>query len=178
MRWTCQIDVNDQSGRVARPMVYSSTRTRTSLLSQATKEYADRNTALSPPTKGRGMHHTMSLTLVAALAAALQSYAATAQQNRCQQMCRAIYSFKSCDKPLDGAKVFSARVIGLWTECSDNIVRLRVEDAKANTLPDKIEIDLGACQFFSGKVGDVTQIALAGPHSSDARRYHLACSPW
>src|SRR5882672_3117712 len=88
--------------------------------------------------------------LVVALAAVLQPYAVAAQQSRCHEMlCRAQGYFRSCDRPLNGAKVFSARVIGLSKECSDynvwvNIVWLEVDDAKANNLPIVVEIDLGA----------------------------------
>jgi hypothetical protein len=125
------------------------------------------------------MIRILPLTLVVALTPVLRPDPAIAQQDRCQDMaCRALGSFRSCDKPLNGAKVFSARVIGLSRDCSDNIVSLQIDDAKGNNLPAVVEIDLGACVFFSGKVGDATQIALAQPHSPGVRRYHLACNVW
>ena len=123
------------------------------------------------------MLQRMSFALVAALAAVFQPHAATARQKSCpEMMCRAIYSFTSCDRPSNGARVFSARVVGLSRDCSDNIVSLQIDEAKGNNLPAVVEVDLGACLFFSGKVGDATQIALAQPPSPNVRRYHLGCS--
>jgi hypothetical protein len=125
------------------------------------------------------MLRMMPLTIIVVLAAVLRPFPAFAQQSRCGDMlCRALGNFRSCDRPLDGAKVFSARVVGLLRDCSNNIMSLQVDDAKGDNLPAFVEIDLGACVSLSGKVGDTTQIALAQPRGPGVRRYHLACNIW
>ena len=120
-----------------------------------------------------------SLTVVLALAGVVQPLTASAQDKSCiEAQCRALGHFRSCDKPFDGAKVFSARALAVSKECSNNILSVQVEDGSANHLPSVIEIDLGPCISFYGKVGDVTQIALREPHRPDVRRYKLACRIW
>jgi len=114
-----------------------------------------------------------------ALAGIVQPLTASAQDKSCiEAQCRALGQFRSCDKPVDGAKVFSARILAMSKECSKNILSVQVEDGSANRLPSVIEIDLGPCISFYGKVGDVTQIALREPHRPDVQRYKLACRIW
>jgi hypothetical protein len=125
------------------------------------------------------MLRTTLLAFVLALAAVVQPYAALAQEKACMEvMCRARGTFRTCDRPLDGAKILSARVLAMSRECSNNILSVQVENERANSLPAVVEIDLGPCVSFSGKVGDATQVALREQHSPDVRRYHLACRIW
>jgi hypothetical protein len=120
----------------------------------------------------------MWLTFLLALAAIVQPLTASAQEKPCLNFeCRAQGAFRTCDRPRDGAKILSARVLAVSRECSKHIVSLQVEDG-ANSLPTVVEIDLGPCIYFDGKVGDVIQIALLERHSPDVRRYHLACRIW
>jgi hypothetical protein len=113
--------------------------------------------------------------LCAVLATASQTFTASAQEGRCLEFaCRALYPFRTCDKPLAGAKVLSVRVLAKTAECRNLILSVRVEKGEANNLPDVVEIDLGSCIFFDGNVGDLTQIALLEPRP-DVRRYNLAC---
>jgi hypothetical protein len=129
--------------------------------------------------KGLSMLCARSLTVVLALAGAVQPLTASAQDKSCMgARCRALGQFLSCDKPVDGAKVFSARVLAMSKECSNNILSVQVEDGSANRLPSVIEINLGPCISFYGNVGDVTQIALREPHRPEVRRYGLACRVW
>jgi hypothetical protein len=122
---------------------------------------------------------TRSLVVWLALAGVVQPLTASAQDKSCiEAQCRALGQFRSCDKPVDGAKVFSARILAVSKECSKNILSVQVEDGSANRLPSVIEIDLGPCISFYGKVGDVTQIALREPHRPDVQRYTLACRIW
>jgi hypothetical protein len=122
-------------------------------------------------------------TFVLALAAVVQPLTASAQEEPCGGVrCRAIGSFRTCDKPLDGAKILSARVLATSRECSNsilsNIVSVQVENGKANNLPDVIEVSLGPCAYFHGDVGDIIKVALRERHSPDVRRYQLACRIW
>jgi len=125
------------------------------------------------------MVHTMPLTLLFALAVIVQPLAASAQEKPCPEVaCRALGHFRTCNRTLDGAKVFSARVLAASRECSHNIFSVQVEDGKDSSLPAVVEIDLGPCVSFHGKVGDTTRIALVESPRPDMRRYHLACRIW
>jgi hypothetical protein len=122
-------------------------------------------------------------TFVLVLAAVVQPLTASAQEKPCGGVrCRAIGSFGTCDKPVEGAKILSARVLATSRECSNsilsNILSVQVEDGKANNLPDVVEISLGPCVYFHGDVGDVIKVALRERHSPDVRRYQLACRIW
>jgi len=125
------------------------------------------------------MFRNTSLVSIIAFALALETFPASAQEKSCPTMeCRALGYFRTCDKPLDGAKILSARVLATSRECSNNILSVQVENGKANDLPPVVEIDLGPCVSFYGKIGDATQIALVEPPGLDMRRYHLACRIW
>ena len=126
------------------------------------------------------MFRARSLTFILALAAVVQPFTASAQDKSCLQVdCRALGSFRTCDRPRDGARIFSARVLTVSKECSNNILTVQVEDGKGSNLPTVVEIDLGPCVSFGGKVGEVIQIALDEPHSPDVRQYRrLACRIW
>jgi hypothetical protein len=105
------------------------------------------------------MLRTTLLAFVLALAAVVQPYAALAQEKACMEvMCRARGTFRTCDRPLDGAKILSARVLAMSRECSNNILSVQVENERANSLPAVVEIDLGPCVSFSGK--SATQLKL------------------
>lgn len=80
-----------------------------------------------------------------------------------------------CDKPLNGATLFSGRVVALAYECQHMTVSLRVDDAPANDLPVDMEIEVGPCVRFYGKLGESIRVAVAEPHSFDRRRYKLSC---
>src|SRR5690349_5209802 len=98
-----------------------------------------------------------ALSVYLATAIAAQPLAALAQQNDCLKIaCRAVTDFRTCDRPHDGAKMLSARVLAVSRECSNNIVSMQIEDETADALPAIVEIDLGPCVYFSGKVGDTT----------------------
>jgi len=138
---------------------------------------------LLPPTVceaclGAKMNALLKLGLVglcAVLATASQTFTVSAQERRCDRFaCRALYLFKTCDKPLTGAKVLSVRVLAKTAECDNLILSVQVENSEADYLPDVVEIDLGSCIVFDGKVGDLTQIAILEPRPG-ARRYNLAC---
>ena len=125
------------------------------------------------------MLRATSLIFALELAAVIQPYTASAQEKSCMEMsCRARGTFRTCDRPLDGAKTLAARVLAVSRECSDQIVSMQVDDGMTNRLPTLVEINLGPCIDFGGKVGDTIQIALRQPHSPDVRRYHLACKIW
>jgi hypothetical protein len=120
------------------------------------------------------MFRTTSLAFLLAVAAAVQPLTASAQEKSCPEIsCRAVYSFRTCDKPRPGAKVLSGHVLGVSRECND-IVQVQIEDWEANKVPRVVEIDIGSCASFAGKVGDLAQVGLVDP-SPDVRRYHLAC---
>src|SRR4051794_2157799 len=123
-------------------------------------------------------------TFLLALAVAGQPLMASAQETPCIRVtCRATVLFKTCDRPRDGAKVVSARVLATSLECrgnsvAKNILTVHVEDSAAGDLPDVVDIDLGSCVHFVGKPGDVIQIWLFGPLRPDVREYGLACKVW
>ena len=118
------------------------------------------------------------LTFVLALAAIVQPFMASAQETPCFEgaRCRAVGTFRTCDRPLDGAKILSAKVLA--TSCSNHILSVQIDDVGTGGSPAVVEIDLGPCVFFDGKVGDVTKIALREPYRPDVRRYRLACGIW
>lgn len=129
------------------------------------------------------MLRTTALAFLLAVAAVVQPLTASAQEKPCDGVrCRAIGSFATCDKPVEGAKIFSARVLAksraCWNGILSDIVSVQVEDGKANNLPGVIEISLGPCVYFHGDVGDVIKVALLERHSPDVRRYRLACRIW
>jgi hypothetical protein len=118
---------------------------------------------------------------VLALTAVAQPVTASAQKEEpCGEVqCRAIRPFRTCDKPLEGATILSARVLAKSRECRNdtlsNVVSVQVEDAHANNLPDVIEISLGSCTILDRNVGDTIKVAESERHSPDVRRYQLAC---
>jgi len=125
------------------------------------------------------MVRIISLIFVLVVSVVVHPIAASAQDTSCYEVqCRALGFFRTCNRPREGANVFSARVLALSKECSNNILSVKVDDGKANNLPTVVEIDLGPCVRFSGEVGDVIQIALVEPHRPDLRRYGLACRIW
>jgi hypothetical protein len=122
------------------------------------------------------MLRLVSFTLFAALFAFDEPIAVSAQNAECRQMdCRAIYPFKTCDKPRPGAKLLSGRVLALSSECSGEIVRLQVDNWEAEKIPPVIDIVVQSCGRFAGKAGDLTEIAVMDP-KPDVRRYQRACS--
>src|ERR1700733_14162512 len=123
---------------------------------------------------------TTSLIFLLALAAFVQPLSAFAQESGCppRAQCRALGFFKTCDRPQDGARVFSARIMAVSRKCSHTIVSMRGEERSAENLPNVFEIDLGNCVSFNGNVGDVIQIALHEPPNPDVQRYSLACRIW
>src|SRR5262245_39635185 len=126
------------------------------------------------------MLRTTVLAFLLALAAVAQPVTASAQEEPCDRVaCRAIRPFRTCDKPLEGVTILSARVLAKSRECRkdmlSNVVSVQVEDAHANNLPDVIEISLGACTILDRNVGDVIKVAVQERHSLDVRRYQLAC---
>jgi hypothetical protein len=123
---------------------------------------------------------SMFIAAVAFAAMIAQPLAALAQEKPCPDFaCRAIYPFKTCDRPFDGAKTLTARVIAVSRDrCSGEFLSMEVENPMANNLPPVIEIDLGHCTDYAGKVGDTIQIAMRQPHSPDVRRYNLTCKRW
>ncbi len=129
------------------------------------------------------MLRTTALAFLLAVVAVVEPLTASAQEKPCGGVrCRAIGSFKTCDKPLEGAKILSARVLAKSRECSNgilsDIVSVQVEDGQANNLPDVVEISLGPCVYLDGDVGDAIKVALREQHSPDVRRYQLACRIW
>jgi len=122
------------------------------------------------------MFKLVSFTLLVALFAVGKTIAVPAQDAGClRAMCRAEYSFTTCDKPRPGAKLLSGRVIVLSHECSGEILQIEVENWEAEKVPPVIDIVVGACGRFVGKAGDLTQVAVMDP-KPDVRRYQRACS--
>lgn len=125
------------------------------------------------------MPRTNSLTLLLALAAVLDPLIASAQEQGCLGIeCRRHAHFLTCDRPRDGATGLSARVVAVSRECSNQILSMQIDDAKAQALPPIIEVDLGGCISFTGQVGDLIQVALYERPSPDRKRYHFACKVW
>src|SRR5215213_6242538 len=99
------------------------------------------------------MLRTTALAFLISAAAVVQPLTASAQEKPCDGVrCRAMGSFATCDKPVEEAKILSARVLAKSRECRNgilsDIVSVQVEDGRANNLPDVIEISLGSCVYF------------------------------
>jgi hypothetical protein len=77
--------------------------------------------------------------------------------------------------PQPGAKLLSGRVLALPRECSGEIIQIQVEDWEAERVPPIIDIVVQSCGRFTGKTGDLTQVAVMDP-KPDVRRYQRACS--
>lgn len=113
--------------------------------------------------------------LAVAVAVPVQLSASAQEQVCSYPRCRAEFVFEgTCHKPRVGAKLFFGRVLGVSLECPNTIVQIQVQDRELIKLPPNIEIRLGGCTRFYGKVGDLVQFAVEQP-SSDVRRYALAC---
>jgi hypothetical protein len=120
------------------------------------------------------MQRLVPVALFLALIAIFQPLA-SAQGKACVPIaCRAEYPITTCDKPRPGAKVLSGRVLGMSRDCSNDIVQMQIEQWEANKVPPVIEVVVGPCGRFMGKVGDPAQVAVMEP-APDIRRYDLAC---
>lgn len=118
----------------------------------------------------------VSGTLLAALFLFDEPIAVSAHDAKCLQMdCRAIYPFKTCDKPRPGAKLLSGRVLAWSGECSGTLIRMQVENWQAEKVPAVIDIVVQPCGRFAGKAGDLTKVAVMDPRP-DVQRYQRACS--
>jgi hypothetical protein len=126
------------------------------------------------------MLSSKSLFVVSVLAAIQQPPIAAAQEKpSCIEIvCHAPGPFRTCDRPREGAKTLSAQVVGVSKECSNNIISVQVEDETENSLRAVVDVSLGPCVYFDGKVGDKIKVALSRPLSPDLRRYQLACRVW
>lgn len=131
------------------------------------------------PQVGQRMTRTNSFTLLLVLAAALHPLVTSAQEQSCLGIrCRGHAHFLTCDRPREGATVVSAHVIAVSRECSNEILSMRIDDAKARDLPAIIEVNLGGCISFAGQVGDLIRVALFERPRPDRKRYRFACNVW
>ena len=122
--------------------------------------------------------------LVFALSAAfalVKSNRAFAAEPSCQLPipCVARFTFNTCTRPPRGKPLLTMRVTDVSrVACSQQIVKLKPENAAAYNLPEEIEMEFdGYCLSFDGKIGDTIPMALREEHSVSTRRYSMACSP-
>lgn len=121
------------------------------------------------------MSGPVSFRRVLALILMAQPVAGLAQDKRCVQFdCRAVYFFRTCDRPVTGATALSGQVVHVSNECNSKIITMQIEDWQANNAPSAASIDLGSCTAFDGHVGDRIRVAVMHP-TPTVSRYNLAC---
>jgi hypothetical protein len=91
--------------------------------------------------------------------------------------CRALGSFRTCDKPFEGKQVFKARVTKVGRSTCTQVLSIEVVDAAALALPPRIEVALGPCATWGGETGAVIDMAVNAP-ATENRLYSLACRLW
>lgn len=113
-----------------------------------------------------------------ALAVGIEVCAASAQAqgSDCTPRCRAEYPFSSCEKPGVGAKLVSGRITRVFRDCPAPglILKMELDQSEANKLSSVVEIDLGPCVVFWGKVGDQARIAIVDSRPG-IKRYKNSC---
>jgi len=165
----------------SRPVRLHTTKTQSSRLPFPTSiPYVPSRASPRKPSREPRMLRSVQFGHFLALIAVVQATTAFAQDKECVPLsCRAVYRFKTCDRPNPGAAVFSGRVVSVSRECSNTaiqvqIVKVQIEDGEANMVPPVVEIVVQPCGRFFGKVGDLTRIAVMNP-TPTTRRYDLAC---
>jgi hypothetical protein len=91
--------------------------------------------------------------------------------------CRAIAHFRSCEKPLEGATVFQARVVNVEQAACSQLLSLDVMRGAPRGIPARIKVDIGGCATWAGQSGEVIDIAVR-PREADSNVYGLGCSLW
>ena len=118
--------------------------------------------------------HMMAGAIV--LAGALAAGCAEAR-DQCME-CRAIAHFRTCDKPVEGKRVFQGRATRAEEFSCSQLLSLDVTAPAEADLPPRIQVALGACAIWAGQNGDVIDIAVEEPHSRQNGLYTLACRHW
>src|SRR5436305_7850488 len=101
---------------------------------------------------------------ILSLAATLYSQAALAQPDAgtsCLMVtCRAMFHFRTCERPLEGVRIVRGRVANVERAPCSEVLSLEVLRASRRALPARIRVDLGPCAFWAGTVGDVIAVAV------------------
>ena len=92
--------------------------------------------------------------------------------------CRAIAHFRTCDKPIEGKRVFQGRATRAEEFGCSQLLSLDVIGPAEASLPPRIQAALGPCAIWAGRSGDVIDIAVDEPHSRQNGLYTLACRHW
>ena len=92
--------------------------------------------------------------------------------------CRAIAHFRTCDKPIEGKRVFQGRATRVEEFGCSQLLSLDVVAPAGADLPPRIQVALGACAIWAGQNGEVIDIAVEEPHSRQNGLYTLACRHW
>jgi riboflavin synthase len=111
-----------------------------------------------------------------ALAATLAAGHAEAT-DQCME-CRAIAHFRTCDKPVEGKRVFQGRATRADEFGCSQLLSLDVVGPAEADLPPRIQVAIGPCAIWAGQNGNVIDIAVEEPHSRQNGLYTLACRHW
>ena len=89
--------------------------------------------------------------------------------------CRAIAHFRTCDKPLEGKRVFQGRVTRADEFGCSQLISLDVMRPADLSLPSHIQVIMDPCAVWAGRNGDVIDVAVGEPLSVQSGLYTLAC---
>jgi hypothetical protein len=92
--------------------------------------------------------------------------------------CRAIAHFRTCDKPLEGKRVFQGRVTRADEFGCSQLMSLDVVRPVDLSLPSHIQVIVDPCAIWAGRNGDVIDVAVNEPLSLQSGLYTLACRHW
>jgi hypothetical protein len=119
-----------------------------------------------------------AIALIGALMLAGPVQTAAAQTGAQCASCRAVAHFRTCTQPMDGSAVLQGTVIRVENGPCSEILVLDVLRAPKLTAPPRIEVDLGMCATWAGKLGDLIQVAVRETPASDNSKHSLACRLW
>jgi hypothetical protein len=121
------------------------------------------------------------LAIIATAITAQIAVAQTPQKWPCPQ-CRAVYEFKTCetvseaDVPAHQA-VLVGEVVGTSTLSCSTALTVTLRGSSIPGLPASVDIDLGPCHYWSGKIGDIITALVSKTPQPDTGRYALNICP-